>query len=37
MLKAASMIIEPLARYNETGALVPWLVDDCAHRGQRWR
>jgi peptide/nickel transport system substrate-binding protein len=26
-VEAASMVIEPLARYNETGALVPWLVD----------
>jgi peptide/nickel transport system substrate-binding protein len=22
------MIIEPLARYNEKGELVPWLVDE---------
>ncbi|MDA7428692.1 peptide ABC transporter substrate-binding protein [Primorskyibacter aestuariivivens] len=27
-IESASMIIEPLARYNETGALVPWLVDE---------
>ncbi|MGB0799514.1 MAG: ABC transporter substrate-binding protein, partial [Planktomarina sp.] len=27
-IEAASMVIEPLARYNETGALVPWLVDE---------
>lgn len=27
-VESASMIIEPLARYNETGALVPWLVDE---------
>ena len=26
-VESASMIIEPLARYDETGALVPWLVD----------
>lgn len=25
---AASLVIEPLARYNETGALVPWLAVD---------
>ena len=27
-VESASLIIEPLARYNETGALVPWLVDE---------
>ena len=27
-VESASMIIEPLARYNETGTLVPWLVDE---------
>jgi len=27
-IEAASMIIEPLARYDETGALVPWLVEE---------
>lgn len=27
-VEAASMIIEPLARYNEQGELVPWLVDE---------
>ncbi len=27
-VESSSMIIEPLARYNETGALVPWLVDE---------
>jgi len=26
-LEAASLVLEPLARYNETGAMVPWLVD----------
>ena len=26
-LEAASLVIEPLARYNQDGALVPWLVD----------
>ncbi|MGB0438861.1 MAG: peptide ABC transporter substrate-binding protein [Paracoccaceae bacterium] len=26
-VESASMIIEPLARYDENGALVPWLVD----------
>ncbi|WP_166416154.1 peptide ABC transporter substrate-binding protein [Cochlodiniinecator piscidefendens] len=26
-LEAASLVIEPLARYDETGAIVPWLVD----------
>jgi len=27
-LEAASLVIEPLARYDTTGALVPWLVDE---------
>ena len=27
-VESASMILEPLARYNETGALVPWLVEE---------
>lgn len=27
-VESASMIVEPLARYNETGALVPWLVNE---------
>ena len=27
-LEAASLVIEPLARYNQDGALVPWLVDE---------
>ncbi|THH39012.1 peptide ABC transporter substrate-binding protein [Aliishimia ponticola] len=27
-VEAASMVIEPLARYNETGELVPWLVEE---------
>ncbi len=27
-VESASMIIEPLARYNEKGELVAWLVDD---------
>lgn len=27
-LEASSLIIEPLARYNENGAMVPWLVDE---------
>ena len=27
-IESASMIIEPLARYNETGTMVPWLVDE---------
>ena len=26
-VESSSMIIEPLARYDETGSLVPWLVD----------
>lgn len=26
-LEAASLVIEPLARYNQDGALEPWLVD----------
>ena len=26
-VESSSMIIEPLARYDETGALTPWLVD----------
>ena len=27
-VESASMIIEPLARYNEKGELVAWLVDE---------
>ena len=27
-LEAASLVIEPLARYNEKGSLVPWLAQD---------
>ncbi len=27
-VESASLVIEPLARYNETGELVPWLVDE---------
>ncbi|WP_458790177.1 peptide ABC transporter substrate-binding protein [Yoonia sp. MH D7] len=27
-LEAASIVLEPLARYNESGALVPYLVDE---------
>ncbi len=27
-LEAASLVIEPLARYNQDGAMVPWLVDE---------
>jgi len=27
-IESASMIIEPLARYNEKGEIVPWLVDE---------
>ncbi|MEM8536567.1 MAG: peptide ABC transporter substrate-binding protein [Pseudomonadota bacterium] len=27
-LEAASLVLEPLARYDETGQIVPWLVDD---------
>ncbi len=27
-VESASMIVEPLARYNEKGELVPWLVDE---------
>ena len=27
-VESASMIIEPLARYNEKGELVPWLVEE---------
>jgi peptide/nickel transport system substrate-binding protein len=27
-VEAASVVLEPLARYDETGALVPWLVDE---------
>jgi peptide/nickel transport system substrate-binding protein len=26
-IEAASLVLEPLARYDQTGALVPWLVD----------
>ena len=27
-VESSSMIIEPLARYNESGNLVPWLVEE---------
>ena len=27
-IESASLVIEPLARYDETGTLVPWLVDE---------
>jgi peptide/nickel transport system substrate-binding protein len=27
-VESSSMIVEPLARFNETGALVPWLVEE---------
>ncbi len=27
-IEAASLILEPLARYDETGTMVPWLVDE---------
>ncbi len=27
-LEAASLVIEPLARYDETGAMVPWLAEE---------
>ena len=27
-VESSSMIVEPLARYNEQGQLVPWLVED---------
>lgn len=27
-IEAASLVIEPLARYNEKGEMVPWLVDE---------
>jgi peptide/nickel transport system substrate-binding protein len=27
-IEAASLIVEPLARYDETGTMVPWLVDE---------
>ncbi len=27
-LEAASLVIEPLARYNQDGEIVPWLVDE---------
>ncbi|MGR3486075.1 MAG: peptide ABC transporter substrate-binding protein [Paracoccaceae bacterium] len=27
-IEAASLVIEPLARYNSSGELVPWLVDE---------
>ncbi|MEP3440575.1 MAG: peptide ABC transporter substrate-binding protein [Sulfitobacter sp.] len=27
-IEASSLVIEPLARYTETGELVPWLVDE---------
>ncbi|MEM9968690.1 MAG: peptide ABC transporter substrate-binding protein [Pseudomonadota bacterium] len=27
-IESASLVVEPLARYNETGALIPWLAED---------
>ncbi|WP_375254928.1 peptide ABC transporter substrate-binding protein [Yoonia sp.] len=27
-VEAASLVVEPLARYNSSGALTPWLVDE---------
>ncbi len=27
-MDSASLVLEPLARYDETGAIVPWLVDE---------
>ncbi len=27
-IEASSLVIEPLARYNEVGEMVPWLVDE---------
>ena len=27
-IEASSMVIEPLARFNEKGDIIPWLVDD---------
>ncbi len=27
-IEAASLVLEPLARYDETGTMVPWLVDE---------
>ncbi|MCO6382523.1 MAG: peptide ABC transporter substrate-binding protein [Vannielia sp.] len=27
-IESASLVLEPLARYDETGTLVPWLVDE---------
>ncbi len=27
-VEASSLVIEPLARYDETGAMVPWLVEE---------
>ncbi|MGJ8622293.1 MAG: peptide ABC transporter substrate-binding protein [Yoonia sp.] len=27
-IEAASLVVEPLARYDSTGALTPWLVDE---------
>ena len=26
-MEAASLVLEPLARYNETGTIVPWLAE----------
>ena len=27
-IESASLVIEPLGRYDETGALVPWLAEE---------
>lgn len=32
-VESASMIIEPLARYDSTGTMVPWLVEDIPTTG----
>lgn len=31
-IEAASLVLEPLARYDETGTMVPWLVDEIPTR-----
>ena len=31
-IEAASMVLEPLARYDEAGNMVPWLVEEIPTR-----
>ena len=35
-IESASLVIEPLGRYTETGALVPFLAEEQNHSGLTW-